>query len=40
MKKEIIKLISSIYIVANTIIEPLKSNNMVKINQRYDLKSK
>lgn len=40
MKKQLIKIILAINTVYVKVLEPLKSNNAIKINERYDLKDK
>lgn len=40
MKKQLIKIILAINTVYIKVLEPLKSNNTTKINERYDLKDK
>lgn len=38
MRKQIIKILLAINTVYTKMLEPLKSNNTVKVNERYDLK--
>lgn len=40
MKKILIKYILVIDLVYKKVLEPLKSNNTIKINERYDLNCK